>query len=440
MIELSYQDIAFTFEFAALSFMEPEQNQYAYTLEGYDSSWIYCGNRQYASYINVPTGRYTFRVKGSNNDGVWNEEGTSIAVIISPPFWKTWWAYTLYGLFTLGSLYGIRRYEMNRQRLKFAYELQKVESEKLKAVDLLKSRFFANISHEFRTPLTLILGPIEKWRARTSEQELDTDLGMMGRNAQRLLRLINQVLDLSKIEAGGMKLQATSGDIISFVKSIAQAFQSSAGRRKIALNVEAGEGEIEVLFDRDKMDKILTNLLSNAFDFTPEGGTVTVVLWKDAVTAFIKVSDTGIGIPEEELPHVFDRFHQVDSSHTRGQEGTGIGLALTKELVVLHHGTFGVTSEVGKGTEFTVGLLLGNQHLKPEEIVETPGGLQRAIQMDEVAPVSEPERFVEELSEERSQELPLVLVVEDNADMRAYIKEYLIPEYRVLEACDGGKG
>ena len=165
MIELSYKDNDFSFDFAAVNFTKSEDNQYAYRLDGYDRAWIYCGNRQFARYINVGPGRYTFRVKGSNNDGVWNEAGTSVALIIAPPFWRTWWAYALYGISLVTMLYAFRRYEMNRQQLKYGYELKKIESDKLKELDGLKSRFFANISHEFRTPLTLILGPTEELQA-----------------------------------------------------------------------------------------------------------------------------------------------------------------------------------------------------------------------------------------------------------------------------------
>lgn len=448
-IRLPYTDNSLSFEFAALNYVSPQRNQYAYRMEGLDKDWVYAGTRRYASYPHLEPGEYVFRVKGSNNDGLWNEEGVSIAITITPPFWRTWWAYATYFLITLGLLYGFRRYEMNRQQFKFNYELEKVGSAKLKELDTLKTRFFANISHEFRTPLTLILGPIEKWRAKTAGDDLQKDLSMMERNAHRLLRLINQLLDLSKIEAGGMKLQAAWGDIVPFIKGIAQSFQSSAGRRSIALRMEIEEEKIDGYFEYDKVEKILTNLLSNAFKFTGDGGEVMVRVRRARGSSSvpeengwieISIADTGIGISQEELSRVFDRFYQVDSSQTRGQEGSGIGLALTKELVEAHHGTISVTSEVGKGSEFTVRLPAGKAQYTPEEIVDAATTLQPPAGKEDVASFAESENITREVVDDTSQEKALVLIVEDNPDVRAYVKECLRSEYRILEARDGHEG
>jgi signal transduction histidine kinase/ligand-binding sensor domain-containing protein/DNA-binding NarL/FixJ family response regulator len=476
VIELSYKDNVFSFEFAALSYTHPEENQYAYRLEGHDNDWIYCGNQQYARYVNVEEGKYLFRVRGSNNDGVWNEEGTSIAIIIAPPPWKTAWAYLLYVVVAGGALLSIRGYQVKRIRAKHHLEMTQLEAKTLRDVDQMKSRFFANISHEFRTPLTLILGPLEKWRTKSPDGELQQDLGMMERNAQRLLRLINQLLDLSKLEAGGMKLQAAPGNIVPFTRGIAQSFQSSGGRRNLTLEVESSENEIEMYFDHDKMEKIFTNLLSNAFKFTPEGGTVTVhishprpndhtrtssssvarpsrpynahtgTVGRGRATSHIShhlsisVADTGIGIPPGELPHIFDRFYQVDSSQVREHEGTGIGLALTKELVELHRGEIHVTSEVGKGTEVILRFPLGKEHLEPGEIVESPVEASRPYGVRVHSPVTEPMAATPGVTQESSSELPLVLIVEDNADVRGYINEYLRSGYRVIEARNGLEG
>jgi signal transduction histidine kinase/DNA-binding response OmpR family regulator len=485
-IEMAHNQNNISFEYVALNYMNAAKNQYKYKLGGFDKEWTNAGTVRIANYTNLDPGEYTFRVKGSNNDGLWNEVGDSLVVIIHPPWWATTWSYGVYiAVFGL-VLYGIRRYEMNRLGWKHRMQLEHVQTDKLKEVDQMKSRFFANISHEFRTPLTLILGPIQKWKAKaetgnspdlqvgdfktpsqkpgegfqplTNTGELQKDLGMAERNTQRLLRLINQLLDLSRIEAGGMKLQAAQGNIVPFVKGIAQSFQSSAGRRSIELNVEAESNEIEVYFDRDKMEKILTNLLSNAFKFTPAGGAVIVHIsnptsppdrWRAGQIpnqVLITIADTGIGIPADQMDKVFDRFYQVDASQTREQEGTGIGLALTKELVELHHGTIHVRGEVGKGTQFTVRLPLGRSHLKADEIIEAPQRLEPSKQsLEESVPVEE--HKVEGAvgspaseSEGLFTEKPIVLVVEDNADVRAYMKEYLIGSYQVEEAKDGAEG
>ncbi len=268
-IELSYDENFFSFESVALDYVFPEKNQYAHKLEGIDEDWVHDGTRRYASYTSVPPGEYVLRIKGSNSDGVWNEKGTSIKIIIAPPWWRTTWAYLGYALIAGFVFYSARRYDLNRVRIKHELELEHVASEKLREVDQMKSRFFANISHEFRTPLTLILGPIQKWRRSLNPEERSDegsgsqmtdeilrlrsataqDVEMMERNAQRLLRLINQLLDLSKLEAGGMKLQASPGNIVPFVKGIAQSFESSAGRRGIALNIEAENENIEAYFE-----------------------------------------------------------------------------------------------------------------------------------------------------------------------------------------------
>jgi signal transduction histidine kinase/DNA-binding response OmpR family regulator len=352
-------------------------------------------------------------------------------------------------------------------------EMEHFEREHLAEVDRLKSRFFANISHEFRTPLTLILGPIRKWRDQispdlqvgvdksppnpregfqplTNTGELHNDLSMAERNANRLLRLINQLLDLSKLEAGAMKLRANRMNIVPLVKGIAYSFETSAGMRNIELTVTVDAEEIEVYCDKDMVEKIMSNLLSNAFKFTPEGGRVDVAVWKDAFkpdkpqtkASFIKVSDTGIGIPPDQLDKVFDRFYQVDASQTREHEGSGIGLALVKDLVDLHHGTIQVQSQVGRGTTFTVQLPLGRSHLKDDEIVEsTPesSSLQIPLERDEAIP--QMDQIASSLGRTpRNDDLPIILIVEDNADVRAYIKSYLVPAYQVTEARDGEEG
>ncbi len=328
IIELSYDENVISFAFAALNYVRPEKNQYAYMLEGFDRDWVYCGTRRTTMYTNLDPGAYVFRVKGSNNEGVWNEAGASLVLIVHPPFWKTWWAYLLYALFTMALLYSAFRFQHNRLILRHEVEVKEVETRKLKEVNEIKSRFFANISHEFRTPLTLILGPIHKWQERVQEEGLKKDLSMAERNAHRLLRLINQLLDLSKLEVGGMKLHARCMNIVPLVKGIAYSFESSAGIRGITLKVSVDHDERQAYCDKDVIENFLTNLLSNAMKFTPKGGSVGVTVKRVTERGeFVEigVSDTGIGIAEEHLTHIFDRFYQVDDSTTREQGGTGIG-------------------------------------------------------------------------------------------------------------------
>jgi len=323
-IQLPYNENYISFEFAALSFINPEKNQYSYKMEGVDKDWINSGSRRYASYPNLDPGEYVFRVKGSNNEGVWNEEGTSLAIIISPPWWKTWWAYSSYALIFAFTLYGIRRYEMNRLKMKDKIKLDEAVLKEKEETDKMKSSFFANISHEFRTPLTLILGPAEKIYSNTSDNHIK-DADIIRRNSRRLLQLINQLLDLSKLEAGKLKLEASKGNIVSFVKGVALSFESLAESKDISLKINS-----EKDFITPEEGNIIVSVKEcHAEPALPSGRLVSASYSKleipkqvrDDNVVEIKIRDTGIGIPHEEIPKLFDRFYQVDSSHTREYEG-----------------------------------------------------------------------------------------------------------------------
>jgi len=441
-IELLYDDNVISFEIAALDFHIPEKNKYAYIMEGFDKVWTYVdASRRFVNYTNLDPGEYTFRVKGSNNDGVWNEKGTSLRIIIAHPWWATWWAYILYGAFSVLLFSTLARFYLNRQRLTHQLELEHEHSEKLEEVDQIKSRFFANISHEFRTPLTLILGPSENIIAETSKEEIKKKAGIIKKNANRLLALINQLMDLSKLEAGRLKLETTCSNIVIFVKGIAMSFESLSEKKDIILKVKSTNDNIELYYDKEKIEKVFTNLLSNAFKFTPEGGKITISLNETGNNSVeIKIKDTGIGIPQEELPKLFDRFYQVDSSHTRERGGTGLGLALTKELVELHLGSIKVESKEEKWTEVTVTLPLGKEHLLPEEIVEGDEPLdEKKILVDEEETATSV-LFKKPFREDFDKDKTFLLVVEDNADVREYIKESLVEEYYVEEAVNGEQG
>ncbi|MBC6950024.1 response regulator [candidate division KSB1 bacterium] len=471
-IMLAYDQNDITITFAALDFSMPERNLYSFKLENYDEDWHAPSQERTAVYTNLDPGEYVFRAKGTNYDGVWNEVGAAVRVIVSPPWWRTWWAYTFYFAIIFGFFYGLRRYELNRQQWKHGLELERVESDKLKELDSLKSRFFANISHEFRTPLTLILGPIENLRQRLADDEAKQELGMMQRNGQRLLRLINQLLDLSRLDAGKLKLEARPGDLLAFLKGVVFSFESLAKQRGIDLKFQAPENLPRVCFDADKLEQVLVNLLSNAFKFTPEGGKIIVAInlekkhsRKDPETqrirkenplreseedfAIITVTDNGSGISADRLPRIFDRFYTTGEGYAKDHSGSGIGSALTKELIELHHGEIAVTSEVGKGTAFTVRLPLvpaGSDQARRnwqgagEQESHVPL-IQQSI--DPTIPQQATSNEQPETSDEQpasSIEQPTLLLVEDNADMRAYIRNHVKETHRVLEAEDGVDG
>ena len=296
-IVLEHEQNVFSFEFAALDYHNPQKNKYAYIMEGVDPDWVYTdASRRFASYTNLDPGDYIFRVKGSNNDGIWNEEGTSIKVIILPPWWRTNWAYAVYTLIFALTLYTLRTYDQKRQRLKHELELEHVHAEKLEEVDQMKSRFFANISHEFRTPLTLIKGPVKQIMDGEFTGNLIEQCKMIFHNSDRLLTLINQILDLAKLETGGMKLQVSETGIIKYLKGIVLSFAPLAERKKIKLQFKTSDKALIGFVDRDKLEKIVTNLLSNAFKFTPEGGEVEVRISKgEAFSGIIMNNPNSIG-------------------------------------------------------------------------------------------------------------------------------------------------
>lgn len=440
-IVLNHKDDIVSFEFAALGFSAPEKNRYAYKLENFTEKWFYTDGERTATYTHLPPGEYTFRVKATNNDGVWNEEGLALKVVIKPPWTRTWFAYIIFGLglFLLGYL--IRKYELNRVNLKNQLRIEKVSTDTLRQLDQLKSQFFANISHEFRTPLTLILGQIESVLSSSVEIKEKTKLQVANRNARRLLALINQLLDLSKLESGSMKLNAGQYNIVSFLKSLLYSFESLAAAQNITLKFESVSENIAVVFDLDKMEKVFYNLLSNAFKFTRTDGEVKVVV-KTVDTLFVEicVEDNGLGIPEKSLPNIFDRFYQVDSTSTRNFEGSGIGLALVKELVGLHNGVVTVSSKEGEGSVFCVRLPLG------EQIQNTKmAGISAEGHVSIAGSDINAEIFATEEMSAKAEKLPddnreIVLVVEDNSDVRAFIREQLEENYQVREAENGEEG
>lgn len=454
-ITLPYNQNDLHFEYVGLHYGEPLRNQYKYILEGFDKEWIDAGNLRTATYTNLDPGEYIFKVIASNRDGVWNETGASLKVIINPPLWATTWAYILYLILFGSILYYTWKMQLKRVKVKHDFEMSKFEAQKLHEVDEIKSRFFANISHEFRTPLTLILGPAEK--IINSESPNPTkEANIIKTNAHRLLELVNQLLDLSKIDAGKLQLKAIKSNIVSFTKNLALSFESLAEAKDINLRITSDKEYIELYFDKDKMTKIIGNLLSNSFKFTQEGGEINIGIKEPINNKIeIKISDTGIGIPANELPKLFDRFYQIDSSHTKEYEGTGIGLALVKELVELHQGFISVKStgdnkdKSGKSrTEFTIQFPIGRNHLKDQDIIDEKNILQETDTLltyegasnQKDAAMSDSSSIKIKSDNLITESKPIILIVEDNYDMRQFIRESLIKNYLIEEAGNGEQG
>ncbi len=439
-IQLTHDQNNISFIYSALSYVNQEDNKYACQLEGVQDNWQYLGkNRRSINYFNLNSGTYTFKVKASNYDGVWNEDFTSVKIKILPPWWRNWWAYTIYIFVFISLFIAFYRYASNWVTLKNNLKLEKMEKAKMEELNQLKLRFFTNISHEFRTPLTLLLGPLENLISKGSGDALiQKQLDLMHRNGNRLLRLINQLMDFRKVENKQMKLNALELDLVQFIHSIVELFVELAQQHNIELDFATDSEFSMVWVDKDKLDKILFNLLSNAFKFTPDGGKITIGLECHRNQVEISVADNGKGIPSEQQHRIFDRFYQVEQC----QAGTGVGLALTKSFVELHHGEISVSSESGKGSCFVVALPLGRQHLGEEEILSL-SLFQKDV--DHLLPleISSPEEMKNETfignykAMKKAVNLPLVLIVEDNVSLRTFIRESLEHDFRIAEAGNG---
>ncbi len=436
-IVLSHDQSVFGFDFVSLDYSQGAKISYRYQLENFDRNWQDVGNISKASYSNVPPGDYLFKVSASNNEVDWSDVN-SIVIHINPPWWKSTGAYLTYSLLIAGLLLWGRQSIINRERLKSNLKLEHLELTKMQELDQMKSRFFTNISHEFRTPLTLIKEPLMAMYRGEYAGDTKNQFRVMLRNTQKLLRLINQLLDLSKLGVGNLKLRASHSDLNKFLNIVAESFKNQAQKQCIDFAYRGTDSPLMAYFDPVKLEDIVCNLLSNAFKFTPEYGSVTLSLSLEESTpspgsrVVITVKDSGIGIPEDQLEIVFQRFYQVENRQHSTVKGTGIGLALTKELVELHHGEIQVTSRPDQGSEFRVYLPLGSDHLRPDEIIAdsqvevTEFGELKGLHQDQNIP-----------EKDLQTPLPQILVVEDNHDMRAYITEYLETNHRILEAANG---
>jgi signal transduction histidine kinase/ligand-binding sensor domain-containing protein/DNA-binding response OmpR family regulator len=448
-VVLSYKQSTFAFSFAALNFVASENNKFAYKLDGWDKVWLEAGNDRKASYTNVSPGTYTFRVKASNNDGIWNETGQTITIVITPPFWATWWFKTIVALIVGAVAYNIYQ---NKRKL----ERQKLEEEKKEEVHQMQLQFFTNISHEFRTPLSLIMGPAEKLMAEKSTSQNNQYHKVIYRNAHRLMNLINELMDFRKAESGILKLHAMPGNMELFLQEIAEEFSEAASEKNIHFSVSTSGIPAETWFDRQILEKILINLIGNSFKYTASGGTITVQAlasmegykpsfennlniasdYKPLQTIYLRVTDNGIGISKESIVHLFERYYKVSDSHM----GYGIGLAFVKSITALHKGSIRVFSERNKGTEIIVALPCSREDFDDHErwmnnqpANSTFAGAYNREEKPEDMPVEE-----EPLPE--NEEAPLILIVDDNDELRNFLKDSIGKKYRIAEAANGRDG
>lgn len=439
-----------TFGFVALNYSSPEKNQYAYFLDGFDEDWNYIGNRRDATYTNLPAGDYVFRVKASNSDGYWNNKGASIKITVLPPWWKTFYAYFAYIVIIILLFKAFYHFLSLHVNLKNNLILEQIEKENDKQLYQAKLQFFTNISHEFRTPLTLIIGPLDKlMRSNINNPKLQKQFKLMEANTKRLLRLINQLMDFRKVESGKLTMSVAKHDIVEITNKIADCFMDKAENNSINFTVNSTVDQIYVYFDLEKYDIILHNLLSNAFKFTQDHGNIAVAIGlntiEDEEFVEISVTDDGKGMSEENVKQIFEEFYQVDQD----QNGTGIGLSLTEKLVALHKGHIKVESSIGKGSRFTVSLRLGQEHFKPTDFYlpenntnGIDGDIDKTHAVDEYnLDVLDHNNPVQEHYIFKNQKRTIkILLVEDNDELRNYLKENLENYYSVYEAKDGVEG
>lgn len=440
-IVLDYFHNMIRIEFTALSFLRPENNRYAYQLEGFDEQWYPAQNERSATYTNLAEGEYLFKVKVSNNDGLWNEKPTQLRIKVLPPPWKTWWAYLIYATLLIGGFLLIRANAIKEADLKHQLRLQELEKMKWREVHQLKMEYFTEVSHEFRTPLTLIAGPLEKLLdSQEGSQPVRRQLKMMYYNCRRLLLLIDQILELRRIESQHARVETKPMKLKEVLRETTDSFRSLADQLNIRLDFCSEEEDDRFfMIDRDKLEKICFNLLYNAFKFTEGGGEIVVKLAYvdegEQSTALLSFRDTGQGIPKEDQQRVFERFYSGKSD----KPGSGIGLAMVKSLLDLMGGEISLKSRRGEGSSFMVRLPLQEaSEVSPSEISKDQGGFIKPLPLEYEAEFRSKTGEVSSPSV-ASKHKACILLADDHAELRYYLREHLEDKYEVVLAKNGQK-
>lgn len=451
-LKLNYQQSTLSFRFAALNYNAPENNRYMYKMDGLDDNWYTASVDRKASFTNLNPGHYTFYVKGSNNDGVWNHHAKIIDIVISPPYWASWWFRTLISLTVLYVAYSILKFKKN-------LDLKKIEERKKEEMHQMKLQFFTNISHDLRTPLSLIIGPLENLLRDSPGEYFTNCYELMYRNAGRLMSLINELMDFRKVESGALTLNVLKSDINAFIEELTTDFKDAATQKAISLTFESQLVQPEGWFDRRILEKIILNLINNAVKYTQTGGCVTVQLtdklpvkkfgnrnelyirhdFRALEYYYISITDNGIGISHDSIAHLFERYYRVSESHL----GSGIGLAFVKSLTALHKGDIYVNSERHQGTEIIIAIPYHEYDYEADEKWQASGA-QSNIKLESTIydQFSEPVVIWGEAQglQERLEKKYHILIVDDNAEIRSFLKSCLEHEYFIAEAADGAEG
>ncbi|MFD2904602.1 hybrid sensor histidine kinase/response regulator transcription factor [Sphingobacterium anhuiense] len=427
-INLKYKQ-NFSISFAALNLTVSEDNQYQYRLKGFDKDWIKAHGDHAAYYTNLDPGEYTFEVKASNNDGIWDDEIKSIVVYVEPPIWLKGYAFVFYGILFLSGLYWLKSRGVRKLKQKFVLEQERRDADNLHQLDQMKIKFLTNLSHEFRTPISLITGPIEILLLKEKDKETSQQIALIKRNAHRLLNLVNQLLDFRKMEENELKLHNTKGDLVSFVKDMYDSFSDMAIQKEINYRFISCEDHVLTAFDHNKIERIIFNLLSNAFKFTAKGGHISVYIKSvevqeegDKIKVKIVIKDDGIGIPKESHEAIFDSFYQHDTQGNVLNQGSGIGLSIADSFVKMYGGKLCVESEPGFGSTFSFDLFLEKMDVAQEEVVQAVIGVEQ------------------DAADPHMRLRPVVLIIEDDDDFRGFLKSRLDPLYQTFEASNGQEG
>ncbi|WP_163710654.1 hybrid sensor histidine kinase/response regulator transcription factor [Mangrovibacterium lignilyticum] len=444
-ITLKYNENVFSVGFAALNFFHPEKNMFQYRLEGFNNNWLNADSKNAeATFTNLNADDYYFHVRVSTDGAHWNELQQPLRITILPPFWKSSWAMICYLVIVITILFFTRRFMLERQRLKFEAEQEHREAERIQQLDNLKTKFFTNISHEFRTPLTLIMSPLERLIFKVEDPKNRNQLIFIHRQSRRLLAMVNQLLDFRKMEFQKLEAKHSWGDLAAFVSDLGISFQDMADNKKVAFDVEVNRKSFFTFFDQDKTYKIISNLISNAFKFTPERGRIRLVVdlgdeqfvknSQPHVWFQLAVEDSGIGIPEEKQTKIFDRFYQDDMPNSIVNQGSGIGLSMVSEYVSILEGTIKVVSVVGKGSQFIVRVPVQFFTDEEVELINKEQDEREGMKFFEETVQNEIKDPVYDSSKKT------ILLVEDNDDFRFYLKDNLREHYNVFEAQNGQLG
>jgi signal transduction histidine kinase/ligand-binding sensor domain-containing protein/DNA-binding response OmpR family regulator len=436
LISLDHEQSVMTFDFATLDYTYPEKNYYAYQLIGLDKEWNYVGHEHSATYRYLKPGKYEFRVKASNQPNRWEDEYTRIQLVVNPPLWKTNGAYLLY-LITGGVLFFIfLKYGRKHLSLQKRLKIEKAQRKHERRMAMEKLTFFTEISHEFRTPLTLIMGPLEEMLSKENQTSPNArKLQMVHRNATKLLNLINKLIDYRKVESGNVILKVSESDIVSFVNELFQSFADLAGKRNVNYTFHSEVSSLDVWFDKEKLEMVINNILSNSFKYLGEGNEIRVHLSQQVSEkypqgrAVVKIKDNGLGIPKKHLGSIFNWFYKGDNS---GTMNSGIGLSLARKLVHLHKGDIYVESVEGKGSTFSVKVPLGKDHFSKEEVT-----FVEHQPVDQQLTLAEPIES-DDTSHKKGQSN--LLIIEDDEEIRQFLREYFENDYKVSEASNGDEG